>query len=254
MTRTTHQVPDDIRVFTGDSTVIHTADPDTVQRGTLLTLVKPDNTVLVHDTNGYQPAAWLTRPETVRVTETDAGVQILAGGTETQLTVEVDGIQDHVTSPISPAGPAVGTCPDCDQPLIRSSGSVVCSGCHADWGLPQDATIVESRCPACRLPQMQVDRGASFTVCIDYGCDPLDVAIRNRFDGVWPCPDCQNLLKVGHQRSLSAACNRCEYQHTIPTGTVSGECSCGLPRFETANGTRCLNPGCECEVAIERSP
>ena len=44
------------RVIAGDCTVTYTSDDEThTQRGHVVTLCKPDDTVLVHDADGYQP-------------------------------------------------------------------------------------------------------------------------------------------------------------------------------------------------------
>jgi len=50
----------------GDCTVRERDGTDTRQRrGRVVVLVKPDDTVLVHDADGYQPVAWLTRADGV---------------------------------------------------------------------------------------------------------------------------------------------------------------------------------------------
>jgi hypothetical protein len=46
-------------------------EPDQrLHRGRVVAVRKPDDTVLVHDADGYQPVAWLTRPNEVWVDET----------------------------------------------------------------------------------------------------------------------------------------------------------------------------------------
>jgi len=54
-------IDDAIRVLAGDCTIIAEDDDRQEYRGRVTTIVKPDNTILVHDTDGYQPVAWLTR-------------------------------------------------------------------------------------------------------------------------------------------------------------------------------------------------
>ena len=51
-----------IRTLAGDCTVRFDGRRDRTVRGRVLVVVKPDDTVLVHDIDGYQPVAWLTRP------------------------------------------------------------------------------------------------------------------------------------------------------------------------------------------------
>ncbi len=58
-------MPDSIRVLSGDCTVIADGTDRKEYRGRVTTIVKPDNTVLVHDVDGYQPVAWLTRADSV---------------------------------------------------------------------------------------------------------------------------------------------------------------------------------------------
>ena len=60
-----------IRVFAGDCTITFEGDRDRTQRGRVVVVVKPDRTTLVHDADGYQPVAWLTRPDSLTV---EAGV------------------------------------------------------------------------------------------------------------------------------------------------------------------------------------
>jgi len=58
---------DGIRVMAGDCTTVFEGPREREQRGDVLVVVKPDNTVLVHDVDGYQPVAWLTRADSVAI-------------------------------------------------------------------------------------------------------------------------------------------------------------------------------------------
>jgi DNA topoisomerase-1 len=92
-----------------------------------------------------------------------------------------------------------------------------------------------------------VDRGETFELCLDYDCGSLLDAVQDRFDGEWDCPACDGDLEIVRRRSLLASCERypdCETWFAVPNGTVVGECDCGLPRFETASGERCLDSDC----------
>jgi DNA topoisomerase-1 len=245
---------DATRVLAGDCTVTYeTEDDDPIeQRGAVVTLVKPDNTVLVHDSGGYQPAAWLTRADTVRFAHDGAGFRLAAGKGAKRLRVEAHEVHGRAHYPVSPAGPEVGACPDCGGALVRDGGRVVCVGCRAAYGLPRDAAVLDSTCPECGLPRIRAERGAAFEVCLDRECESLDDRVRDRFDGAWRCPDCDAALAIRRERGLRAVCPDCERSHVLPTGTVADECGCGLPRFETSDGRRCLDPACPVDEDRDR--
>lgn len=234
-----------IRIFAGACTVNYEGEADTRQQGTVLTIVKPDNTVLIHDASGYQPAAWLTRPETVEITHNAEGYEIVATADDHRLSVRSVDHHGHMQYPISPAGAPVGTCPDCEQAMVRAGGAVVCIGCLTSLSLPHDATVAEACCPTCRLPTMILQRGAEVRVCLDETCDSLVSHLAERFDGRWSCPTCDGVMLMGRDGSLQLECADCDRRHTVPAGLVSERCSCGLPRFGTARGDRCLDTDCD---------
>ncbi|MFB6297241.1 MAG: Sjogren's syndrome/scleroderma autoantigen 1 family protein [Salinirussus sp.] len=213
------------------------------QYGDALVLVKPDGTVLVHDADGYQPVAWLTRPEATTVT--DGAVTAQDGGQSLRV-----GIEETYARGRHPAG-AVGTpvadCPDCGTPLVRARGTVTCPGCGERYGLPADAAVVEERCD-CGLPRLRVRRGEEFTVCIDRDCEALDERVRERFDGAFGCPDCDGDLRVLRRGGLLFGCENypdCETGFAVPRGVHDGTCDCGLPAFRTDEGRRCLDGSCD---------
>jgi DNA topoisomerase-1 len=234
---------DAIRAFAGDCTV---ETDDRTHRGRVLVLVKPDRTVLVHDADGYQPVAWLTRADDVTV-ETDDGFGLTAHLDDRRLRVTGDRIRRSVY-PVTEAGVPVGTHPETGGPLVRTGGAVVDLDSGARYPLVAGATVRDARCPDCGLPTMRVDRGATFEVCIDRACDPLDDAVRERFDRAWTCPDCGSDLRIIRRNGrLLAGCDAapdCETAFTVPAGTVADDCPCGLPVFETATGRRCLDGTC----------
>jgi DNA topoisomerase-1 len=212
------------------------------QRGAVVVVVKPDNTVLVHDADGYQPVAWLTRAE--RVTMADDTLTATDG--DQRLDVEIHRRAADARHRVTPAGRPVGTCPDCDCPLVRAGGAVHCFDCDAEWGIPGDATVLEDVCE-CGLPRMAVTRGERFEVCLDRGCESLDAAVQAALDGRWDCPNCDADLVVVRRGGLLLGCSAypdCETGFALPAGTVTGECDCGLPRFETGSGRRCLDTAC----------
>jgi len=235
---------DSMRVVAGDCTVTYENGETEEKRGEVVVLVKPDNTVLVHDDSGYRPAAWLTRPDAVRFERDETGFSLVAGKGTERLTVESHADYGHAFYPVSPAGTEVGTCPECDCALVRDGGRVVCTGCRATYRLPRDAEITDDTCADCGLPRFRVDRGDTFTLCLDRACESLDDAARERFDGAWDCR-CGGTFAIERRRALDAVCNSCDAVYRIPTGVVDDTCACGLPAFETPSGRRCLDATCD---------
>lgn len=235
---------DATRVLAGDCTVTYENAETDEKRGEVVVLVKPDNTVLVHDAEGYQPASWLTRADVVRYASDADGARLCAGKGDELLRVWSHETTLDTFAPVTPAGPDVGTCPDCDGPLVRARGGVTCLGCHARYPLPRDATVLDGTCDRCGLPRIRVERGAVLEVCLDRHCESIDDRVRERFDGAWDCPRCGDPLRIERERGLRATCESCEAAYPVPVGVVAGECDCGGPRFETASGERCLAPTC----------
>jgi DNA topoisomerase-1 len=240
---------DAMRVFAGDCTTTFEGARERVQRGRVVVLVKPDKTVLVHDADGYQPVAWLTRPDALTIETAGEGFGITARTDEQVLRVFAHAVAGRGDYPVTEAGIPVGECPDCGGPLLRGGGGVSCLDCEAAYSLAAGATVLDRTCPDCGLPTMRVERGATFEVCVDRRCDPLDDAVRERFDGVWTCPDCGSDLRIVRRRGrLLAGCGAypdCETAFSLPAGVVVGDCDCGLPVFETATGRRCLDGTCD---------
>ncbi|RQG96222.1 endonuclease NucS [Natrarchaeobius oligotrophus] len=244
-----------IRVLAGDCTVIAEAEDRTEYRGRVTTIVKPDNTVLVHDVDGYQPVAWLTRADSVSSDRAD-GFSLVAKKGEQTLRIAAHDQDGFAHYPTSAAGVPVGACPDCDGALVRSNG-VHCVDCGSRYGVPTDATIrtEQSRC-GCGLPRMRVERGLAFDVCLDRDCESLDDAVVDAFDREWDCPEpnCAGDLRILRRGGLIAGCEHypdCDVGFAFPTGVVDGQCGCGLPTFETRTGSRCLDA--TCDRRLERS-
>ncbi|WP_255193084.1 topoisomerase DNA-binding C4 zinc finger domain-containing protein [Natronobeatus ordinarius] len=238
-------IDDAIRVLAGDCTVITDGTDREEYRGRVTTVVKPDNTVLVHDVDGYQPVAWLTRADTVSSDPAD-GFSLVAKKGEQCLRIAAHDEDAFAHYPASAAGTPVGECPDCGGALVRSA-DVHCVDCGNRYAIPADATILDTRC-SCGLPRMRVERGLAFDVCIDRDCESLDDAVREAFDREWTCPTCGGDLLILRRGGLIAGCEHypdCETGFVIPSGVVDGECGCGLPTFETASGRRCLDATCE---------
>ena len=199
-------IDDAIRVLAGDCTVLAEGDDRQEYRGRVTTIVKPDNTVLVHDSDGYQPVAWLTRADSVSSDRRDGFTLVAKKDTQTLRIAahEQDGFAHY---PSSAAGTPVGTCPDCGGALVRSSG-VHCVGCGDRYGVPADATIRDDQCDCeCGLPKMRIERRLAFNVCLDRSCESLDAAVREAFDREWSCPepDCDGDLRSSDAVASSPA-------------------------------------------------
>ena len=239
-----------MRLFAGDCTTTFEGTRDRTQRGHVVVVVKPDKTVLVHDADGYQPVAWLTRADSVTIETDDGGFGVTAQAGEQTLRVVSHATATRRDVQVSAAGVPVGTCPDCGGALVRAGGDVRCLGCEASYGLPAGATVLDRSCEDCGLPLLRVERGDVFEVCTDYRCDSLPEHVTERFDGEWTCPDCDSPLRIvrGKGGHLVAGCDaypECDTAFSLPTGVVVDDCDCGLPVFETAAGRRCLDGTCE---------
>ncbi len=242
---------DQTRILAGDCTVSFEGTRDRTQRGDVVILIKPDRTVLVHDADGYQPVAWLTRPDGVTIEHDTDGFTLRAHADSQELFVRSHSTAGIDQFPVSEAGIPVGDCPACEGPLVRTRGDVQCLDCEDRYGLPSGATVLDSCCSDCGLPQMRVERGETFDLCVDYACESLSTAVRDRFDGEWACPDCGEPLRVrSPDGRIFLGCEGypdCETSFSFPSGVVIGDCECGLARFRTASGERCLDGTCACD-------
>ncbi|RLM56835.1 DUF91 domain-containing protein [Halobellus sp. Atlit-31R] len=240
---------DTIRVFAGDCTTTFEGARTRTQRGRVAVVVKPDRTVLVHDADGYQPVAWLTRPDSLTV-ETDAGgFGLVARAGEQVLRVVANERSGDAEYPVTEAGLPVGSHPETGEPLVRAGGDVVALDSDVRYRLPSGATVLDETCDACGLPKIRAEAGAAFEICLDRSCESLDDAVRERFDREWTCPDCGSDLRIVRRGGrLLAGCDAypdCDTAFAIPAGVVVDTCDCGLPVFETARGRRCLDATCE---------
>jgi DNA topoisomerase-1 len=214
------------------------------QHGDVVVVCKPDDTVLVHDAEGYQPVAWLTRAD--RVAIDDDGLR--AWKDDSVLEVTVDERYGAGRYPTGPAGTPVGDCPDCEATLVSAAGRVTCPACESRYGLPGDATLLDEPCEDCGLPRIAVTRGDTFRVCLDPGCEPLEDAVADAFDREWACPDCGEDLRVLRRGTLLLGCDAypdCDWNTAVPRGEVVDRCECGLPVVDDGDGPSCLDDGCE---------
>lgn len=236
-----------VQVIAGRCTTVFEGSRERTQHGDALVVVKPDGTVLVHDAQGYQPLAWLTRAEAVTVTSET----VTAQDGDQSLHVAIEETYAREQYPASDAGVPVGECPDCAGTLVRAQGRVSCPDCPDDYGLPSGTTVLSESCEDCGLPLCRVERGATLEVCLDPDCEPLDARVRDRFDGEWDCPNCDGALRVLRRGGLLLGCENypdCATGFSFPAGNQVGECDCGLPVFETASGARCLDRECRREL------
>jgi len=150
---------EEIRVVAGECTTEFEGRRELTQRGHVVCVCKPDGTVLVHDADGYQPVAWLTRADAVSIAGDPPTVEARAD--DGRLVAEFHGVRGRASYPAGVAGVPVGDCPDCGGRLVRAGGRVTCvgAGCDADYGLPSGATVLGTTCD-CGLPRLRVERGA----------------------------------------------------------------------------------------------
>lgn len=238
--------PTDFRVIAGDCLVELAGDVDDTVRGHVLVIIKPDDTVLVHDLDGFQPVAWLTRADTVRYNADQAVLTAVDGDQWLRVGVEHPTFDRRVAGSV--AGTPIGSCPECVNTLVATRDAVSCIGCDNRYGLPDGATMTDSTC-ACGLPEFRVERGDVFDLCIDRNCAPLTDAVADRFDNAWDCPDCSSgTLRVIRRGRLLIGCDRypeCQTAFQFPTGIHDGTCGCGLPQFRHGDRLRCLDGTCD---------
>jgi DNA topoisomerase-1 len=237
-------MPEATHVIAGRCTTEFEGSREQQQYGDMILLAKPDGTVLVHDADGYQPVAWLTRATTVTV-----GAEVVTAREDGQsLTVEIHEEYARARYQTGEAGLPVGACPECDSTLVRSTGQVDCPDCSETNSIPADATVLDETCVDCGRPRFRVERGHPFEVCLGYECDSLDDRVRLAFDCTFDCPDCGDDLRVLRRGGLLLGCDSyptCETSFAFPSGRHDGTCPCGLPAFETAAGRRCLDNRCD---------
>jgi len=263
-------------LYAGDATVVEDATERAEYRGRVVVIAKPDGTVLVHDRDGYQPVAWLTRADAVTVTDDDETVRITAhderaddwlrvtghptrrGGADasgadatgagTTGAADPDGAGALTGRyPVSVAGDPAGDCPTCGGALVDTGGAVACIHCDERHGYPGDATLPGATCD-CGLPRMRVERGAAIDCCVDRDCQPLDDRVRDHLDAEFDCPTCGSDLVVARERGLFLACEdrpTCDTAFYVPSGVHDGTCPCGLPAFDVDGNRRCLDATCE---------
>ncbi|WP_266079636.1 topoisomerase DNA-binding C4 zinc finger domain-containing protein [Haladaptatus caseinilyticus] len=236
-----------IRVFAGDCTITTDGDTKRRRRGEVVAVLKPDDTLLVHDVDGYQPVEWLTRAETAHASLDGDTFTLVAATSDRRVRVDCHTCYGISRYPGSKAGIPVGICPDCDSALTRARGTVSCLGRGREYSIPRHARVGDDSCE-CGLPTMYVERGAELELCLDRGCGTILDAVGERFDREWDCPECGGDLRILRRGGIIAGCDRypdCDTGFGVPNGGIVDSCACGLPVFRTPTGRRCLNTDCE---------
>lgn len=161
---------DSMRVYAGECTAEYEGTVDRTARGHVVALVKPDDTVLVHDRDGYSPAVWLTRPASLDVDHGD-GPRITAVDGDQRLTVRFHGVEETFSPAVSVAGVPVGsTAGETDRPFVRNRGSVVDLTTGNRYALSAHSAVLNARCE-CGLPLIRVERTADDQRCLDPACE-----------------------------------------------------------------------------------
>ncbi len=236
---------DATRVLAGDCTVRYEGEETREERGAVIVVAKPDGTVLVHDSDGYRPVAWLTRAESVAWHDGDSRLDAVDNGRRLIITCHAE--HGNGSYRTTRAGSPAGACPECDGVLVDERGAIGCVDCEVRHVVPRDASILDERCTTCDLPHMRVTRGEVFEVCVDRRCESLDERVKARFDREWACPDCGGDLRILRRGGLIAGCEHypdCETGYSLPAGVLDDQCDCGLPRFVVRGESRCLDAAC----------
>lgn len=215
---------DATRVLAGDCTVLYDGDRRAEHRGHVTVLVKPDNTVLVHDAEGYQPVAWVTRADAVSCSRRGHSPYRSSGRGPGERAAATD---------VDPAAASV------DRGSRDGEAGITRTG-----GPPSDAAFaVDARDGDERLRiRAHAEDG--------YAAYPATRAGRP----VGECPSCGGTLVRGGR---AVTCIGCDTEHGLPAGATVREerCECGYPRLRVERGAPldvCLDRDCEPLLAAVR--
>lgn len=164
-----------MRVYAGECTAEYEGTVDRMARGHVVALIKPDNTVLVHDRDGYSPAVWLTRPASLDVDHGD-GPRITAVDGDQRLTVRFHGVEEALSPAVSVAGVPVGSTADAgdtDRSFVRNRGSVVDLATGDRYAVSAGSTVLNVRCE-CGLPLIRAEQTADDQRCLDSACERVE--------------------------------------------------------------------------------
>lgn len=165
---------DRMRVYAGECTTEYEGTVDRTARGHAVALIKPDDTVLVHDRDGYAPVAWLTHPASLDIDHGD-GPRITAVDGDQRLTVRFHETQGSAVYPVSVAGVPIGSTAGDAGEFVRSRDTVVDLTTGRRYPLPPHSTVIDARCNACGLPSIRVERTENDrSRCLDPTCEHAD--------------------------------------------------------------------------------
>ncbi|MGZ7207155.1 MAG: DEAD/DEAH box helicase [Halobacteriota archaeon] len=141
----------------------------------------------------------------------------------------------------------VGHCKRCGGSL-RHVDNVIACDCGALYKLPAGADLALTTC-SCGLPKFTL-KLLGVDVCVDRQCENMDDIITAAFaHHKFTCPRCGSSLTVVRRRGLIAGCERyydgCKTAFLLPANaSITGRCTCGLPRLQLKTKARCLDTTC----------
>lgn len=157
---------DQIRVFAGECTAEYKGACSRV-RGRVVVLIKPDDTVLVHDTEGYSPAVWLTQPGSLDIDSGDPRITAVEG--DQRLVVRFHELEARTAYAASVAGIPVGPASERAGAFVRRRGCVVDRTTGHRYALPMGGVVLGARC-GCGLPLVRVECETE-PQCLDTDCE-----------------------------------------------------------------------------------
>ncbi len=159
---------DQIRVYAGECTAEYDGPVDRTACGHVVALVKPDDTVLVHDRGGYSPAVWLTRATSVDI-DHDGQPRITAVDGDQRLTVRFHHLDERGAYSVGIAGITVGPSDTADRMgrYVRRRDSVVDVTTGDRYAIDRVATVLDRSC-TCGLPLIRID--STGVRCLDPRC------------------------------------------------------------------------------------
>ncbi|MDD1721408.1 MAG: DEAD/DEAH box helicase [Euryarchaeota archaeon] len=141
----------------------------------------------------------------------------------------------------------VGHCKRCGGSLRRVDNVITCQ-CGVIYKLPAGADLAHTTC-SCGLPKFKL-KLLGVDVCVDRQCENMDDIIAAAFaNHKFTCPRCESSLTVVRRRGLIVGCERyydgCKTAFLLPANaSITGRCTCGLPRLQLKTKARCLDTTC----------
>ncbi|MGZ4915880.1 MAG: hypothetical protein ACXV45_04345, partial [Halobacteriota archaeon] len=141
----------------------------------------------------------------------------------------------------------IGHCKRCGGSL-RHVDNVIACDCGVVYKLPAGADLTDRKC-TCGLPKFKL-KLLGIDVCVDRQCENMDAIIAAAFvTRKFTCPRCGGPLTVVRRKGLIVGCERyydgCKTAFLLPSNaTITGRCTCGLPRLQLKTKARCLDTSC----------